>query len=93
VKSLALLALLAGLALALNPERSACYEDATLYWRENHCEGFGPGDCSVREPRTANVRVEFPGRTVRLLVRCKAAKCVADPDEIAEWVKRAKDSK
>jgi hypothetical protein len=76
-----------------NPERAFSQQGAKIFWRENHCEGYGPGDCSVRQPGTAQVRVEFSDRTVRLLVKCKTAKCVADPEEIAEWVKRAKESK
>jgi hypothetical protein len=79
------------LFLALNhPARVHVTPDAIVRWRENRCEGFGPGDCSVRQPQTANVRVEFADRTVRLLVRCKAAGCVADAAEVAEWVERAR---
>jgi hypothetical protein len=86
-------ALLLLLLLVLPPERQAVRRDAKLYWRENRCEGFGPGDCSVREPRTANLRVEFQGRTVRLLVRCKAAGCVADEAELDEWIERARSQR
>ena len=85
--------LLLFLSLALNPEQSARHEGVVVRWRENRCEGFGPGDCSVRQPQTANVQVEFADRTARLLVRCKTVGCVADAAEVAEWVRRAKETK
>jgi hypothetical protein len=90
MRKLTIILLISSAVLALNPEQSAKHEDATLYWRENHCEGYGPGDCSVRQPGTAHVRVELPSKTVRILVRCKATGCVADAQEIAEWVDRAR---
>lgn len=82
--------LLASLAIALNPEQTASHEGITVKWRENHCEGFGPGDCSVREPKTAHVVVYFPSGEARVRVRCRTNGCKADEKEIAEWVERAR---
>jgi hypothetical protein len=89
------LILCVGIAFAQDrPERVVVTQDAVVHWRENPCEGFGPGDCSVRQPQTANVRVEFADREpARLLVRCRTKGCAADLAEVAEWVKRARDSK
>jgi hypothetical protein len=84
---LALLAL--ALVASTNPEHVVQRDGVIVVWRENACAGFGPGDCSVRQPGTAWVRVTFPDGTVRVLARCKAKACDAGPAEIAEWIEWA----
>jgi hypothetical protein len=79
--------------LGANPRQEARTLEARIAWVENGCEGFGPGDCSVRQPKTAQVLIEFTdGTIVRLTgVPCRTKGCKADEDELAEWIRIGKD--
>jgi hypothetical protein len=91
---LLILGLVTGIySFAASPQSAQVSSDARVVWRENSCEGFGPGDCSVRAPQTANVVVYLSGREepVRFLVRCQAKGCRAGAAEVEGWVKRARE--
>jgi hypothetical protein len=79
-------------AAELPPQHTVRLSDAVVTWRENVCAGFKANDCSVREPMTANVHVQFNGATKPVLIfaRCKAKACNAERDEVAYWVEQAR---